>query len=81
MENIDHIVHNVVFKCLVLTIYGNSSISSTSFFKSMAFSYFHANVIYTMGITIIIGNIKGGLIKQHVEFIKKCCFLWLEIFL
>jgi hypothetical protein len=31
IEDIDHIVHNVVFECLVLNLYGNSSISSTFF--------------------------------------------------
>jgi hypothetical protein len=73
-EDIDHTVRNVVFECLVLDVYDNSSISSTSSFKSMTFSYLHANVIDTMGTTIITVSIKGGLIKTHVEFIKKKCF-------
>jgi hypothetical protein len=59
---------------LFLNVYGNSLISSTSPFKSMAFSYLHANVIDIVGTTIITINIKGGLIKTHVEFIKKNCF-------
>ncbi len=46
----------------------------------MAFSYLHANVIDIVGTTIITINIKGGLIKTHVEFIKKNCFLRLENF-
>jgi hypothetical protein len=33
-----------------------------------------------MGTTTIIVKIKGGLIKTHVEFIKKGCFLQLENF-
>ncbi len=41
----------------------------------MAFSYLHANVIDTVGTTIITVIIKGGLIKTHIEFIKKVCFL------
>jgi hypothetical protein len=39
VEEIDHTVRNVVFECLILNVYGNLSISSTSPFKSMAFSY------------------------------------------
>jgi hypothetical protein len=74
MENIDHIVCNVVFECLVLTIYGNSSILSIFLSKSVAFSYLHANVIDTMGTTTITISIKGVLIKTHVEFIKKGFF-------
>jgi hypothetical protein len=31
-----------------------------------------------MGTTIITINIKGGLIKTHIEFIKKGCFLQLK---
>jgi hypothetical protein len=65
---------------LVLNVYGNSSISSTSPFKYVAFSYLHANVIDIVGTTIIIISIKGGLIKTHVDFIKKSCFLRLENF-
>jgi hypothetical protein len=34
-------------------------------------SYLHANVIDIMGTTTTTINIKGGLIKTHVEFIKK----------
>jgi hypothetical protein len=56
---------------LLLNVYGNASISSTSLFKYAIFSYFHANVIDTVGTTIIIVSIKGGLIKTHTEFIKK----------
>ncbi len=40
----------------------------------MAFSYLHVNVIDTLGATTIIVSIKGGLIKTHVEFIKKGFF-------
>ncbi len=66
MEDIDHAIRNFVFECLC-----NSSISSTSHSKSMASSYVHADVIYIVGTTIITINIKGGLIKTHVEFMKK----------
>jgi hypothetical protein len=58
MENIDHIVCNVVFECLVLNVYGNSLISFTSPCKFVAFSYLHVDVIDTMGTTIITINIK-----------------------
>ncbi len=44
----------------------------------MGFSYLHANPIDTIGTTTITISIKGNLTKTHVEFIKKCCFLWLE---
>jgi hypothetical protein len=80
VEDIDHTIHNVVFECLVLNVYGNSSISSTSPFQFVVFSYPHAYVIDIVGTTIIAISIKGGLIKTHVEFIKKGCFLWLEFF-
>jgi hypothetical protein len=60
---------------LFLNVYGNSLISFTSLFKSFTFSYRHVDVIDSMGTTTIIVNIKGGLIKTHVEFIKKGCFL------
>jgi len=70
-EDIDHTVRNVVFECLVLDVYDNSSISSTSSFKSMAFPYLHADVIDTMGTTTITVSIRGGLIKTYVEFINK----------
>ncbi len=46
----------------------------------MAFSYLHVNVIDTMDTTTIIVNIKRGLIKTHVDLIKKGCFLRLENF-
>jgi hypothetical protein len=74
MEDIDHTIRNVVFECLVLNVYGNSSISFTSLFKSMAFSYLHVDVIDTMGTTTMIVSIKGGLIKTHAKFIKKRLF-------
>jgi hypothetical protein len=80
VEDIDHTIHNVVFECLVLNVYGNSSISSTSPFKFVAFSYPHAYAIDIVGTTIITVNIKGCLIKTHVEFIKKGFFLWLKNF-
>jgi hypothetical protein len=38
------------------------------------------HVIDIMDTTIIIINIRGGLIKTHAKFIRKCCFLWLENF-
>jgi len=66
---------------LFLNVYGNSSISSTSPFKSVVFSYLHANVIDTMGTTTIIVNIKGGLIKTHAKFIKKIVFYDWKAFL
>jgi hypothetical protein len=78
VEDIDHIVCNNVFECLVLTIYGNSLISSTSLSKFVVFSYLHVVVIDTMGTTIIIISINGGLIKTHATFTKKVCFLRLE---
>jgi hypothetical protein len=78
VEDIDHTIHNVVFEFLVLNVYGNSSISSTSPSKFVVFSYPHAYVIDIVGTTIIAISIKRGLIKTHVEFIKKGCFLWLE---
>jgi hypothetical protein len=80
MEDIDHKVRNIVWECLVLSIYGNLSILFTSLFKSVAFSYFHIDVIDTMGTTTITVNIRGGLIKTNVEFIKKKLFLWLVNF-
>jgi hypothetical protein len=58
----------------------SSSISSTSPLKFLAFSYLHAYVINNVGTTIITINIKGGLIKTHVEFIKKGCFFTIGIF-
>jgi hypothetical protein len=70
MEDIDHIVCNDVFECLALNVYGNSSISSTSPSKFVVISYFHVNVIDIMGTTTITVNIRGGLIKTHVKFIK-----------
>ncbi len=71
VEDIDHTIHDLVFECLVLNVYGNSSISSTS----MVFSYLHADVINIVGTTTFIVNIRGSLIETHVEFIKKNCFL------
>ncbi len=65
---------------LFFNVYGNSSISSTSFYKLVAFSYLHATVIDIMDTTIVTVNIKRGLIKTHVEFMKKGYFLWLEFF-
>jgi hypothetical protein len=75
VEDIDHTIHNVVFECLVLNVYGNLSISSTYLLKSMAFSYPHAYVIDIVGTTTITINIRGGLIKTHVKVTKKGCFL------
>jgi hypothetical protein len=80
VENINHIVRNVIFECLVLNVYGNSLISSTSPCKFVVFSYFHADVIVIMGTTTITINIKGGLIKTHAKFIKKRFFLTIGIF-
>jgi hypothetical protein len=70
VEDNDHIIRNVIFECLVLNIYGNSLISSTSPSKFVAFSYLHADVIDTMGTTIIIVKIKGVFIKTHDKFNK-----------
>ncbi len=64
---------------LFSNVYGNLSISSTSPFKSVVFSYLHANVIDTMGTTTITLNIKGGLIKTHAKFLKKGLFLFFMI--
>jgi len=80
MEDIDHKVRNVVFECLVLNVYDNLSISSTSPSKFMVFAYLHANVFDTVGTTTITISIKEGLIKTHVKFIKKGFFLQLENF-
>jgi hypothetical protein len=80
VADIDHRIRNVVFECLVLNVYDNLSISSTSLSKFVVFSYLHANIIDNVGTTTIIISIRGGLIKTHVEFIKKCCFLQLEKF-
>jgi hypothetical protein len=74
VEDIDHIVCNVVFECSVVNVYGNSSISSTSLFKFVTFSYIHADVIYIVGITTIIVSIKGSSIKTNFKFIKKIVF-------
>jgi hypothetical protein len=74
VENIDHTICNVVSKCLVLNVYGNSSISSTSPFKYVYFSYFHVDVIDIVGTTTTTVNIKGGLIKTHDKFTKKVDF-------
>jgi hypothetical protein len=79
VEDIDHIIHNVIFEYLVLNVYGNSWFHLN--IESVAFSYCRANVIDTMGTTTIIINIRGSLIKTHVKFIKNGCFLWLEFFL
>jgi len=56
VEDIDHTIHNVAFDCLVLSVYGNSSLFG-SLAKSIAYSYLHANVIDYVGITTIIVNI------------------------
>jgi hypothetical protein len=73
VEDIDHTVHNVVFECLVLNVYGNSLISSTSLSKFVVFFYLHEDVIDTVGTTIIIINMRN-LIKTHDKVIKKGCF-------
>jgi hypothetical protein len=75
MEDIDHIVRNVVFECLWQLM-----ISSKSFSKYVAFSYCHANVIDIMGTTTITINIRGGFTKTHVKFIKKRLFFMAGIF-
>jgi hypothetical protein len=69
VKDIDHKIRNVVFECLVLNVYGNSSISFTSPFKSIVFSCLHADVINNVGTTTVTVNIRGGLIKTHVKFI------------
>jgi hypothetical protein len=60
---------------LFLNVYGNSSISSTSPSKSMAFSYLHANVIDIVDTTAITINIRGGLITNTCRVHKKRLFL------
>jgi len=67
VEDIDHTICNVVFERLVLNVYDNLSISCTSPFKSMTFSYLHANVIDTMGTITITISIKGGLGKFAIQ--------------
>jgi hypothetical protein len=47
-------------------------------FKYVAFSYLHVDVINIVSTTTIAINIKRGLIKTHVEFIKKNHFLQLK---
>jgi hypothetical protein len=79
VEDIDHIVHNVAFDRLVLSVYGKSSFFG-SLAKSIVYSYLHANVIDSVGTTTIIVNIKGALIKTHSKLIKKGNFLRLENF-
>lgn len=68
---------NVVFNCLILSVYGNSSLSRSSI-KIITYFYIHANVIDYVGTTTITINIQGTLIKTHSELIKKNIFLWLE---
>ncbi len=68
VEDIDHTIHNVAFDYLVLSVYGNSSLSRSP----TKFGF--------VGTTIIIINIKSALIKTHVKLIKKGNFLWLEFF-
>ncbi len=68
----------IQFEMLFFSVYGNSSISSTSLYKLVDFSYLHVTVIDIMDTTTVIVNIKRGLIKTHVEFMKKGYFLWLE---
>jgi len=59
VENIDHIIWNVVFECLVLNVYGNFlSILFTSPSKFVTFSYVHVNVIDIMGTTTIMSTSK-----------------------
>ncbi len=70
---------NVVFNCLILSVYGNSSLSRSST-KLITYFYLHANVIDYVGTTTITINIKGTLLKTHFELIKKGNFLRLQIF-
>jgi len=74
VEDIDHIICNVVFDCLVVNVYGNSLISSTFLSKFVTFSDIHTYVIDIVGVTTIIVNIKGSLIKTRFKFIKKVVF-------
>jgi hypothetical protein len=67
VEDIDHTICNVVFERLVLNVYDNLSISCTSPFKSMAFSYLHANVIDIVGTITITISIKGSLGKSAIQ--------------
>jgi hypothetical protein len=59
-----------VFNCLILSVYGNSSLSLGPQSKL----YLHANVIDYVGTTTITINIKGTLMKTHFELIKKGIF-------
>jgi hypothetical protein len=49
-------------------------------FLNLCFLYLHADVIDIVGTTTITVSIRGSLIKTHVEFIKKGCFLRLKNF-
>jgi hypothetical protein len=80
VEDIDHTICIIIFDSLVLNVYGNLSISSTSPFKSMVFSYLHGDVIDIVHATTITISVIQGLIKTHVEFIKKDGFLRSENF-
>ncbi len=79
VEDIDHTICNVAFDCLVLSVYGNSSLfrSPTKF---VIYSYLHANFINSNGTTTIIVNIKGALIKTRSKLTKKSNFFLLEFF-
>jgi len=70
---------NVVFNCLILSVYGNFSLSRSST-KIITYFYLHANVIDYVGTTTITINIKGTLINTHFELIKKGKFFQLEKF-
>jgi hypothetical protein len=74
VEDIDHIIHNVVLECLVLNVYCNLSISFTFPFKYVVFSYLYADAINIVSTTTFAINIKRGLIKTQVEFIKNVVF-------
>jgi hypothetical protein len=63
---------------LFLKVYCNLSISSTFPFKYVTFSYLHVDVIDIVSTTTITISIRRGLIKTHVEFIKKGHFLQLK---
>ncbi len=69
IEYFDHTVHNVMFECLVLNVYGNSLITLSS--KSMVYFSFHAYVTDIVNNVIINVSIKGAFSKTNVELIKK----------
>jgi hypothetical protein len=79
VEDIDHMICDVAFKYLVLSVYDNYSLTETRA-KSVVYSYLQVDVINFVGTIIITTNVKGILIKTHSKLIKKGNFLCLENF-